>query len=210
MGSNFPTGETDSLVPYSPDWYNRGRTAFDYRHIEYATVVWELPVGRSRKYLNGMNRGADALIGGWQLALTQQARSGAPLSIGGGTPNLGNGYGTRANIVGDPHLSNPSPSAWFNTAAFAAPGQYTFGNSGIGILEGPGAFQLNTSLSKNFNLTEQKYFQFRWEAYNLTNRVNYDAPSSSNGGTTLTSGNFGRLISAQPARYMQVALKFIF
>lgn len=205
MGANFPTGETDSLVPYSPDWYNRGRTAFDYRHIEYATLVWELPVGRSRKYLSGMNRGGDALIGGWQLAFTQQARSGAPLSISGGTPNLGNGYGARADVIGDPGISNPSPSAWFNTSAFATPALYTFGNSGIGLLEGPGAFQLNTSLSKNFYLTEQKFFQFRWEAYNLTNRVNYNNPNS-----TFTDGNFGRITVAQPARYMQVALKFIF
>src|SRR6185312_11382809 len=122
---------------------------------------------------------------------------GGPLSISGGTPNLGNGYGTRANVTGNPGISNPSPSAWFNTAAFSAPALYTFGNSGIGILDGPGVFQLNTSLSKNFNISEQKYFQFRWEAYNLTNRVNYNAPS-----TTLTSGNFGKITSAQPARYM--------
>jgi hypothetical protein len=152
-----------------------------------------------------MNRAEDALIGGWQLAFTQQARSGAPLSIDGGSPNLGNGYGTRANIVGDPSIPNQGPDAWFNKLAFATPGLYTFGNSGIGLLDGPGVFQLNTSLSKNFYLTEQKFFQFRWEAYNLTNRVNYNNPN-----TTFTSTNFGRITAAGPARYMQVALKFIF
>jgi hypothetical protein len=69
MGANFANGETDSLIPYSPDWYNRGRTAFDYRHIEYSTLVWELPVGRNRKYMSSMNRASDALLGGWQLRL---------------------------------------------------------------------------------------------------------------------------------------------
>jgi hypothetical protein len=138
-------------------------------------------------------------------AFTQQARSGAPLSIDGGSPNLGNGYGTRANVTGNPGISNASPNAWFNTAAFSAPALYTFGNSGIGLLEGPGVFQLNTSLSKNFNITEQKFFQFRWEAYNLTNRVNYNNPT-----TTLTSSNFGKITGSGAARYMQVALKFVF
>ena len=198
-------GETDSLVPYSPTWYNRGPTAYDYQHIEYATVVWEVPVGRQRQFLGGMNRTLNALLGGWQLALTQQARSGGPLNILGGVNNLGNGWGSRANVSGDPSISNPSPSQWFNTSAFTVPGQYLFGNAGIGIVRGPGQFQLNTSLAKDFHITEQKYFQFRWESYNLTNRVNYSNPD-----TSVTDGNFGQITSAGPARYMQVALKFIF
>ncbi len=205
MESNTPDCETCSLIPYSPSWYNRGRTPFDFRHIEYATIVWDVPVGRSRKYLSNMNRFADLLLGGWELAATEQAQSGAPLTIYGGLNNLGNGWGTRANLVGNPAIANPSPAAWFNTKAFVTPPLYTFGSAGMGILDGPGVLGINTSLAKNFYVTEQKFFQFRWESYNLPNRVNYNNPD-----TTVTDTAFGRITGAGSARYMQLALKFIF
>jgi hypothetical protein len=205
MMENTPDCETCANLPFSPAWYNRGRTSFDRRHIEFATMVWEVPVGRGKKYLSGMNRVSDVVLGGWQLSAIQQAQSGVPLSISGGTSNLGNGYGTRADIVGDPHIDNPTPAVWFNKAAFKTPALYAFGNSGIGIVEGPGMFAINTSLAKNFHLTEQKYFQFRWESFNLTNRVNYGTPN-----TTVTSSNFGKITGAGSARYMQFGLKFLF
>jgi hypothetical protein len=197
--------EYSSYIPYSPDWYNRGRTNFDFRHIEFATLVWEMPFGKGRRYLSSSNRMADGVIGGWDFAFTEQYRSGAPLSIGGGFSNLGNGWGTRADIVGNPVTSNPSPSLWFNTAAFARPALYTWGSSPLGILEGPGSLQFNTVLSKRFRVAEQKDIQFRWEAYNLFNHVNYNNPN-----TNIASSLFGRITSAGSARSMQLALKFNF
>lgn len=199
------SGEYSSLIPYSPTWYNRGRTEFDFRHIEFATVVWELPFGKGRRYFSSANRVADLLFGGWDFNFTQQYRSGAPLSIDGGYSNLGNGWGTRADIVGSPGVSNPSPSKWFNTAAFAQPALYTFGSSSLGIVEGPGFTQFNTVLSKRFRVAERKDLQLRWEAFNVLNHVNYNNPS-----TDLSSGVFGKITSAGTARYMQLALKFNF
>ncbi len=205
MMQNQPSGEADALLPYSPDWYNRGRTPFDFRHVQSTAVVWEVPFGRGKKIATDLHPVANFLLGGWQLSVWQRAQSGAPLSISAGTPSLGNGFTPRANVVGNPAIDNPSPSAWFNRSAFAAPPQYAFGNSGIGLIEGPGAFSLDSNLSKNFHITESKYFQFRWEAFNLINRVNYGNPD-----TTLTSGNFGRITGAGSARYMQLGLKFLF
>lgn len=205
MMSNTPDCETCALVPFSPDWYNRGRTPFDRRHIEYATLVWEMPFGKGKKYGTEMNMVTNLLLGGWQLNLAQQGQSGQPLSLSAGTPSLGNGWTPRANVVGDPRIDSPGPNGWFNTSAFAAPLQYTFGNSGIGIIEGPGNFSINTGLSKNFHITEAKYFQFRFETFNTTNRVNYSNPS-----TSLTSATYGRITSAGAARYMQLGLKFLF
>jgi hypothetical protein len=197
--------EYTSLLPYSPAWYNRGRTGFDYRHIEFATLVWEVPVGKGRAFLTSSNAVVNALLGGWDFAFTQQGRSGAPLSISGGYSNMGNGTGTRADIVGDPSISNPSPNAWFNTAAFARPALYAWGSSSLGAIEGPGAFQINTNLSKRFYIAEKKDLQFRWEAFNTFNNVNYNNPS-----TNVASGTYGRITSAGTARYMQMALKFNF
>lgn len=205
MMQNQPSGEADALLAYSPDWYNRGRTPFDYRHIQSTAVVWEVPFGRGKQFASDMHPVANALLGGWQLAVWQRAQSGAPLSVSSGIANLGNGAGSRANVVGDPSIDNQSASMWFNKSAFASPGLYQFGNAGIGLMEGPGIFSMDTNLSKNFHITESKYFQFRWEAFNLVNRVNYNNPD-----TSLTSGNFGRITGAGSARYMQFGLKFLF
>ncbi len=197
--------EYSPLIPYSPLWYNRGRTNFDFRHLASASLVWELPVGKGHRYLSDLNPVANAVFGGWEFTFTQAARSGAPLSISGGYSNLGNGWGTRADVSGTPTVSSPTTSVWFNKAAFARPALYTFGNSGLGILEGPGMFQLNTALSKRFSVGERKDFQLRWEAFNAFNTVNYGNPS-----TNVASSAFARITSAGTARYMQVALRFNF
>ncbi len=197
--------EYTSVLSYSPAWYNRGRTPYDYRHVEFATLVWDVPIGHGKAIATGSNRIANGLVGGWQLTLTQQGRSGMPLNISGGSSNLGNGDGTRANIVGNPHLSNPTPAQWFNTSAFTEPGLYSWGTSPLGVLDGPGLLQFNTALSKNFAITEGKKLQFRWEAFNAFNRVNYGNPDRD-----VTSPTFGSISSAGSARYMQFALKFLF
>jgi hypothetical protein len=197
--------EYSPILQYSPESYNRGRAAFDIRHVEYATLLWELPFGRGRTYGSDVSRIVDAFAGGWNLTLTQQARSGDPLSIDGGYPNLGNGNGTRADVIANPGIDNPSPARWFNTAAFQAPPLYAFGNSGIGLIEGPGLLQFNIGLAKQFRFTESKSLEFRGEAFNALNRANYSDPD-----TNVASGNFGRITSANTARYMQLGLRFMF
>ena len=61
-------------------------------------------------------------------------------------------------------------------------------------------------LFKNFNFTESKRLQFRYEAYNLWNNTNYNRP----GNNVSATATFGRITAAQPARAMQVALKLYF
>ena len=94
---------------------------------------------------------------------------------------------------------------WFNTGAFAAPGQYQWGNSGIGILDGPANHTLDLGLMKNFFFTESKYLQLRFEAYNALNHVNLKTP-----GTDLGTDDFGQITEATSARTVQVGLKFLF
>jgi len=205
LGENMPQYETDRLIPFAPAGYTRGRTAWDRTHILFVNTVYELPFGRGRRFGSDSNRATDLVLGGWQLSAMNSFTSGAPLSVGVPGSTLGNGWGTRANLVGDPGISNPSAAAWFNTAAFAAPPAYQFGNSGMGILEGPGSHILDLGLMKNFHVTESKYFQFRWEAFNTLNHVNLGNP-----GTTLGTQDFARITSAGAARTMQLGLKFLF
>jgi len=99
-------------------------------------------------------------------------------------------------------IANPSTAKWFNTAAFSAAPLYTFGNAGLGIIEGPGTFAINTSLSKKFYIKEQKSLQFRWETFNTTNRANYSNPT-----TALSSSSYGKITSAGNPRNMQLAVR---
>ena len=145
------------------------------------------------------------MLGGWEFSGIYLYSSGDPLSFYAPGATLGNGWGTRANLVGDPHISNPSPSLWFNPNAFAAPPAYQFGNSGIGILFGPSSHVANLSLMKKFYFMEDRYLQFRWEAFNAFNNVNYGDPN-----TTIGQGSTGQIFSAGDARVMQLALKLVF
>jgi hypothetical protein len=205
LGENMPQLETDRLIPFAPQGYTRGRSAWDRTHILFVNAVYELPFGRGRAHLTNMNRIAEFVVGGWQLSGITSFTSGVPLSVTAPGATLGNGWDTRADLVGNPDSSSPSATAWFNTAAFAAPAQYHFGNSGMGIFEGPGQHVLDLGLMKDFHVTESKYLEFRWEAFNALNHVNLNNP-----GTTLGTADYGRINGAASARTMQLAMKFRF
>lgn len=197
--------EGTSILAYSPNWYNRGRTPYDFRQLQSATLLWEIPFGHGRKLHPNASGVLDAIAGGWNFMVLETARSGAPFSIGGGYANLGDGDSSRADIIGNPGIANPSTAAWFNTAAFQKPALYTFGSVPLGILDGPGFVQFNTALSKNFRVAERKQLQFRGEAFNAFNHVNYGNPNNN-----IASSLFGHITSASTARYMQLGLKFLF
>jgi hypothetical protein len=202
---NVGSAVWDSPEPFAPEGYNRGRSAFDRKHVLNINGVYELPFGRGRKFLTDSHALVNGLLGGWQLSGVYGFTSGAPLSIIVPGATLGNGRGTRANVTGDPNASDASPEMWFNTAAFSAPPARVFGGSGIGILDAPGSHVLDTGLMKNFYVTETKYVQFRWEMFNAPNHVNYSGP-----GNQLGTPTFGRITSAGSARQMQLALKFVY
>lgn len=197
--------DSDRLTPFAPQGYNRGRTELDRTHILTANAIYQLPFGRERKFASSLPRAVDAIIGGWQFSGIYQFISGSPLSFTVPGATLGNGYNTRGTLIGDPRLSNPGVALWFNPAAFQSPALYAFGNSGIGIMDGPGVHSLDFGLLKDFHFTESRYLQLRGEAFNSTNHVNLNNP-----GTTLNQAITSRITSAGTARQLQLGLKFIF
>jgi TonB dependent receptor-like, beta-barrel len=192
-------------TPFAPEGYNRGRTTLDRTHILALNGIYELPFGKGRKHLNNMNPVGNAILGGWQLSGIYNFTSGRPLTFFAPGGTLGNGFGTRANIVGPIGVSNPSAEQWFNPNAFAAPPAIAFGSSGLGIFDGPATHILDTSLTKNFYFTESKFLQFRWEMFNMPNHVNLHNPE-----TTIGLDSTGKIFEAGDARIMQFGLKFIF
>jgi hypothetical protein len=205
MDENVGEGEFDALLAYSPAWYNRHRSINDYRHLQAATVVWELPYGHGRQFGGNSNRFVNAILGGWQASVYETAHSGQPLTIGNSNGNLGNGQSSRANIISNPHTDNPSANGWFNKAAFAPAPLYTFGNANVGDVNGPGYFNADTALTKRAYLSEARYFEFRWEAFNALNRTNLNNPTQN-----VNDANLGKIFGSAAARTMQFGLKFLF
>ncbi|MBI1894973.1 MAG: TonB-dependent receptor [Acidobacteria bacterium] len=201
----FGASVADSPVPFAPEGYNRGRSELENRHVLTASAIWEMPFGRGRAFLSGAPVLVNAILGGWQLSGIYSFTSGDPLTFTVPGATLGNGFSTRPHVIGDPRLDNPTRELWFNPAAFAAPERYQFGNSGIGLLEGPGSHILNTALMKNFYIGESRYFQLRWELFNAPNVVNLNNPN-----TTLNQQTTGKILGAGDAREMQLGLKLVF
>ncbi len=204
-GSSFFSSAADPNFPQ--DSYNlraeRGRSGFDVRQRLTLSYSWELPFARGNR-----------LLGGWQTHGIWTFQTGRPFTVAllgdidnsnTGRASLGFGANDRANIVGVPALDDPQPGRWFNTSAFAIPPRGQFGNAGRNILDGPGLATINASILKDTTLAEGVVLQFRTEAFNLLNRANYDLPDS-----FLGSPTFGRVLSSQNPRRLQLGLKLIF
>lgn len=199
------TGETTLITPFAPVNYERGPAVNNSPQNLKLAWVYELPFGRSRRWATHMNRALESVLGGWEFSGYYAYVSGTPLSIAVPGATLGNGWNTRANLVGDPHLDSPSATLWFNPKAFAAPAAYQFGNSGIGVVYGPPIHQANLALLKAFYFREKSFIQIRAEANNAFNNVNLANPNV-NFGTT----NFGSILSASSARVIQLGARIVF
>ncbi|GAC1664929.1 MAG: hypothetical protein NVS9B4_20530 [Candidatus Acidiferrum sp.] len=197
---------------------SRGPSGFDIPHVLSANVVYELPIGKGKRFTTG-NGVADYVLGNWQLNTIFLARSGTNYSVidSNDVANTGNFGWTnyeRANLVGDPNSGScPNGSSvhtvncWFNTSAFAIPAQFTFGNSGRNIMRADHFWNVDMSVFRQFPFwREGRRLEFRAEAFNLLNHVVYAAPNRD-----ITSGGFGKVTgTANSARVMQFGLKIIF
>ena len=140
-------------------------------------------------------------------------RAGTVGYLGGGTVlNLGGERRARPNRVPgqDPVLPDAQQTVqeWFNKSAFTtgfSPAPRAFGNSGVGIMRGPGFASIDWTLAKNFHLAEKRYFQFRTEFFNAFNRANFQPPD-----VRAENSGFGRILLAGNARIIQFALKFYY
>ena len=169
-----------------------------------ANYIYQLPIGRKGKFATHVNKATDAVIGGWQLAGITSIKSGIPLGFGGGGNTNMWGGNQRPNLIGNPHLANRSINEWFNTAAFAAPAPYTFGNipNFLSSVRAPGYNRWDASLQKSWNLSDKARLQGRAEFFNLPNHPSFYAPD-----TGITDGAFGTIRAAFGARDIQFAMK---
>ncbi len=186
-----------------------GPTYLDVRQVLSLSFVYELPFGKGKLLAGSASGAVNNIIGGWKMGGIANLQTGHAL-----TPtdifNNSNAGGSRPNVIGDPNdQDRPNRDAqlsqWFNTAAFSRAPLYTFGNSGTGIITGPGFQTWDMSLYKDFRIMENKRLQFRAEFFNAFNNVNLGDPN-----TTFGSALFGRISSSGDARQIQFGLRFDF
>jgi len=194
------------------NFYNRGAdkgpSSLQRAHLARFSGVYSVPWGVKRQHINS---GPLAhVIGGWNLGAIFTAESGAPLTFSA-VPNQCNCFNDaniRPNLVGNP--KGPKQiNNWFNVAAFQHPGNFVFGNSGPGLVEGPGLWNIDFSLGKDAHITENKVLNFRVDMFNALNHTNLlnpivsIFPASSPGTTNVITGS-------RDARRIQLGIKFVF
>jgi len=188
-----------------------GLSEFDVQHRLIGSAVWQLPFGKGRRL--------SSLFDGWALSPIVTVQSGLGLTIvQSNLLNLGGERQSRPNRIANGALPDPQRTVdrYFDTSAFRilqtnpaldgfVPLQ-AFGNSGVGVLRGPGLFNIDFNLSRNFAVTERHVLQFRAEFFNALNHPSFGVP-----GVNISSGGFGQIIqTATEARIIQLALKYKF
>jgi hypothetical protein len=213
---------------YDADYYaidpsvNHGRIDWNRSHVFVLTNLVEMPFGRGKHLLSDANRVTDAVVGGWQINAVTNWSSGLPFTpslsscqnstdSGPCRPNLvgsfsvGAGdYNTAGNYV--PYFSQATLGAPGSPFARAGLGQ--FGNVGRNTFTGPGFFNTDLSVFKNFTLTERVRAQFQTEIFNVFNHVNLGQPDS-----CVDCGSAGRITSIAAGtqqRNVQFGLKVSF
>lgn len=188
---------------------DRGRSEFNVDHRVVNSFVYELPVGKGKKFMNQAPAVVDAVLGGWQVNGIVTMQVGFPMTIAAAdVGGLNDTSGTnRADIVGNinPSGFNRTPDQWFPVAAFKQPAAGYLGNSGRGILNLPGINNWDTGLFKNFRIKERASVQFRYESFNAWNHTQWGGPIRS-----VADSRVGRILSTRPARINQMGLKFVF
>jgi hypothetical protein len=118
-------------------------------------------------------------------------------------------------VLGSGRSHGAMVQEWFNTSLFTVNTPGTFGNTGKNILRTSRMFVTNAAFIKDTKITERTSVQFRFEAFNIFNNVNF--PLSTKNGlnhpgvdTTVTDPAFGQILAASDPRILQFALKFVF
>ncbi|MEK6398945.1 MAG: TonB-dependent receptor, partial [Terriglobus sp.] len=217
-GGHLETSNGDnSRVNYLNPSADYGPSGYDQPLADTLATVYDLPYGHGRRFGANTNKFVDEVLGGWQLTLINTMTSGVPININYSLSSGSSLYVTdlvtyRPNrnvgvpLYGSRTKTATSVTGVFNNAAFSLPTTAPWGNASRNLGRSNAFFQADLGLHKAFSLwNESSKFDFRAEAFNVLNKVNYTAANSTFGGSS-----FGQITSAYPARQLQLAAKIIF
>jgi hypothetical protein len=191
-----------------------GLSDFDVRHRMTAAVIYDLPVGKGKRWAPN-NVFVNGAFGGWQISTIATVQSGTPQTILTGFDNSSTALGgypcDRPDVV--PGVSvRASPQTvqhWWNFDGFRTARAGTFGNSARNAVVGPGFVNFDAAIHKDFHMwyNENHHLEFRFEAFNAFNHPNWGLPSSNHN----VASTFGQINSTRGnMRQLQLAAKYVF
>ena len=190
----------DSLSYYTRA--GKARTAYDQEESFGAWIIYELPVGKGKRWLN---RGGilNAIVGGWKVDVSENILSGIPITVGySGSPNkyltatrvnalVPTGQAQTPNWTMGNRFPTAAQTPYFDMNAFAYPDSYSIGSLGARALQAPGLYWMQCFATKSWTFKERAKLSVRLDGHNLPwKRPNLSAP-----GTTYNLNNaaaFGR------------------
>ncbi|MGC9197587.1 MAG: TonB-dependent receptor domain-containing protein [Acidobacteriaceae bacterium] len=220
--------QADTNAQYRAQWLPHYGIKGDYAlcdsdatNLIHIAGSYNLPFGRGRQYLSNMNKGEEAIFGGWIINFFFTHETGQPFTIGCPVATTAD-FGCAANLTGKNLYSGPHNVAqWLNPAAFAEPptataiGQTSYAPLG-GQQEqarGPNFSDLDSSVLKEFPITQTIRVEFRAEAFNTTNTPPFSEPTTQ---LNFTTAKFSSITGTRNsnenngARTLQLALKLFF
>ena len=220
------TGSTQSAAATPFDYHNPrlnyAPADFDHTSTVAGNFVYDLPFGRGKWIGSHWNRAVDTLIGGWEVAGDGNWYSGRPITFFSGSNTFSGSVQTPVSCTGcDPKMGHIHLDPNTHTLTYFTPAQKALlyvpaagqnGNTGRNYFRQASTWNTDATLSKNFTTYHEQYLQFRLEAQNLANNIQYDTFGSQ----SIQSSVFGRLnaatdgvVSNSPRR-MQLSAKYVF
>lgn len=213
---------------------NYANSDFDLRHVINANAIYQLPLGRGKRFGSNMNRALDAIVGGWQLSGIYRWNTGLPNGQPYDTGQWSTNWEVQSNVTmvghvptcpsrGDadnaPKLFGCDTVAAYQSYRPSYPGETGQRN----VLREPGYVALDMGLSKVFKMpwSEKQQLALRWEVFNVTNTQHLTGADATNSDLSVDPdallnniqppsdwSNFTK-IQGTP-RVMQVGLRFSF
>jgi hypothetical protein len=198
-----------------------GNVAFTRRHRWLNTYVYKIPYGHGEKFGANLNSFLNAIAGDWQTAGTFLLQSGPFLTpyYNGGTDPSGTGAnfkgiaGQRPDRVCNGSVPNPNANGYFDVTCFPVPASAIgrFGNSGVGILTGPGTVVWNAAVFKVFPVKERLRFRLEVSFTNILNHANLGVPDMNvQAGTDFGVVHSGQTQEGSGTRTGQLGLRMDF
>jgi hypothetical protein len=199
----------------------RARSDFDRTHILQGATVWEVPVGKGKRFLGSSHGIVNQLLGGWTVNSIFTVMSGEPFAVRSGSFTVNGSHESRAGVqkfvqpqlqylpgqtfagpvlftpVGvNPATGNPFTCGTNPAEIFCLPVPGTNG-AGRNIFTAPGYWNVDLGFIKTFQLTERFKIQFRTELFNAFNHANFDNPrDASVGSPSIRSSLFAQVCCA--------------
>ncbi len=206
FGSENGASGTSSIQNEYDMKSNRSVSSYNVPQNLVVSGSYELPVGRGKRWLP--SGPLSWVLGNWRTDVIQAIHSGAPWNpyIDGDLANVGrfDSY-LRPNLIGDPTPAHRTVHEWVNSAAFGIP-QFAYGDLGRNVFRSAPVFETDFTLAKSIRIREGMNLEFRAEAFNVFNMMNYGVPD-----VDMSNPTFGQITTlATTPRQLQLSLRLNF